>query len=84
MGHPGSDEYTDQLDGIFIVWFSEDPQTEREMCIEANVCIQNQELHPKMFTHKFFTLFHSYQFNDNVNMKQILRTGFSFVKKLLC
>jgi len=29
-------------------------QTKREMCIEANVCIQNKQLHCIKFTHKFF------------------------------
>ena len=59
-------------------------QTERKMCIEANVCKQNQELHRIKFTHKFFTFCHPYQSNDNVNTKTIFiwrASGFSFVKK---
>ena len=64
--------------------FKIDTQTKREMCIEVNVCIQNKELHRKTFTHKFFSLLHPYQSNDNVNTKQTLfkqrASDFSFVK----
>jgi len=43
-----------QLSLLLLLMFNVYAQTEREMSIEANVCIQNQQLHRIQFTHNVF------------------------------
>ena len=61
---------------------------EKEKCVLKQMCAYKTMNYNVLSLHtSFFTLFHPYQSNDNVNTKQTRfkwrASGFSFVKKLL-
>jgi len=58
---------------------------QKEKCVLKQMCAyKTKNCIVKKFTHKFFTSFHPYQSNDNVNTKQTLfkrrASGFCLVK----